>query len=664
MQVGELTARLSLDLKDFQSRLKQAQSDFKGVGEKLQSTAQNLKGVGTTMAAGLTAPMAAIGAISMKTAVDFDDSMRKVQAVSGATGKELEALHATARELGRTTQFSASQAAEGMQYLAMAGFDTQEVLSAMPGMLDLAAAGALDLGSAADIASNILSGFGLQAAEIGSVGDVMAKASSSANTNIEELGYAMKYVGPVAASAGLSLEEVTAAVGKLSDAGIKGEQAGTVLRSAISNLLSPSKATAEAIMALGLNIEDLNPATNSLADILGTLSEAGIDTASAIDIFGQEAGPGMLALLSVGEEGLRGFTRDLENAGGTAEKMAKTMNDGPGGALREMKSALEDVSITIGDSISTAFLPFIKKIQELANWFSNLSPTAQQVILVLGGIAAAIGPLLIVAGSLISAFTTLAPVFTAAAGAIGAISAPVAIAVGAIVGLIAIGVALYKNWDEIKAKATEIWNAISEFFTETWENIKSTAAESWDNIKSGLSQAWNEIKTKTKNIFSEVKNFLANTWDNITNNFSNAFGNMVDKAFQFGKDIMNSLKEGLASIEIPIPDIDIEWKRGFMGVRYPVFNLGVNWKSLGDIIPGLAEGGTILSPGAVMVGEEGPEILNLPRAASVTPLDRAPAVQATGGIRDINVYVYGSVGVKDIAQQLVDEFRLKTGLKI
>src|SRR5690606_17188308 len=276
---------------------------------------------------------AAVGLASIKTAGDFEASMNRVKAVTGATGKDFDALVEQAKQLGKTTQFSASEAADAMGFLAMAGFKVDEIMTALPGVLNLAAAGQLDLAEAADIASNILSGYGLEVAEINRLNDVLAKTFTSANVDMRMLGESFKYVGPVAASAGLQFEEVAAAVGLLGNAGIQGSEAGTALRGSIARLLKPTAEVSDTLKRLGVNVVDSRGELPPLVDINRQLEQAGATTADMMTIFGLEAGPAMQALVSQGSNALGNLTRELENSGGTAEQIASTQMEGLNGAV-------------------------------------------------------------------------------------------------------------------------------------------------------------------------------------------------------------------------------------------------------------------------------------------------------------------------------------------
>lgn len=342
----------------------------------LAAVTAGFKAVTTAMAA-TGAAAAGVGAASIKVGMNFEEGMSKVEALVGVGRqgtKELEAdmakLSAQAKELGATTQFSASEAAAGMQFLAMAGYEVNEITESMPGLLDLAAAGQMDLAHAADVTTNIMSGFGLAAEETGRVADILAKAASTANTDVAQLGEAMKYVGPVAKSLGLSIEDTTAAVGVLSNAGIQGGQAGTVLRAGLNSLANASGPAAKLIEELGIEVFDANGQMKDMPSVIAEF-EKGLEglnaqqRAAAIStIFGREAMSGWTALIDNGSEALAEYTTELENADGAAAEMAKAMNDNLRGDLILTKSALEGIRIEIYESI-------VDPLRESVQWFNS-----------------------------------------------------------------------------------------------------------------------------------------------------------------------------------------------------------------------------------------------------------------------------------------------------
>ena len=252
----------------------------------------------------------------------YDKAMRSVQAKTGATAADMERLTAQSREMGRTMVHSATDAAEGQAFLAQAGFDVNEVLSALPGTLNLATAGELSLGRAADIASNVLTGFNLNVSEANRVADVLALTAQSTNTNVQQMGDAMKYAASVAAAADADFEETAAAIGLLANAGFQGSMGGTALRGAMSKLLNPTKAAQKILDKLGISAVTSTGSLKPLHEIVGQFEDAGLTAGDAMKIFGQRAGPGMLALVSQGSGALVELTAELKNAEGTAQKTA------------------------------------------------------------------------------------------------------------------------------------------------------------------------------------------------------------------------------------------------------------------------------------------------------------------------------------------------------
>ncbi|WP_435244959.1 phage tail tape measure protein [Streptomyces tendae] len=329
-----------------------ASRTFGRVGGAATRLGQQGAGVGAAIATGLKVGTVAAGALgwaALSASGDFEKSMNQVRAVSGATGKDFQDLRNQAKELGATTKFTASEAADGMGFLAMAGFKAHDILNAMPGVLSLASAGNMDLARSADIASNILTGYGFKTSETTRVVDVMAKTFTSTNTNLEQLGEAFKYAGPVAHTAGVKFEETSAAIGLMGNAGIQASMAGTALRGAITRLLSPTAKVAKTLKKLGVEATDSHGQLLPLNDIIRQLEKSGATTGDMMTIFGQRAGPALLALVDQGSGALVKLTKELENSGGTADKISKIQMEGLKGQLVSLKSAWEGLMIEIGD---------------------------------------------------------------------------------------------------------------------------------------------------------------------------------------------------------------------------------------------------------------------------------------------------------------------------
>lgn len=406
------------------SKWDQLSQKCEAAGNKLKTAGDKISGVGTTMTKGVTAPILGIAAAALKVGNDFEAQMSRVRAISGATGDDFTALRDKARELGRDTAFSAMEAAQGMENLASAGFSTKEIMAAMPGMLDLAASSGEDLASSADIAASTLRGFKLDAENAGHVADVLAKSAADTNAAVYDTGEAMKYIAPVAAGAEWSFESVTAAIGKMADAGIKGSQAGTTLRGAITRLMRPSKQTADAMASIGFTAYDANGKMKPLSQIIGELSDktAGLsdeekDFAIA-SIFGQEALSGMKVLMDAGKGSLDELTKSLENSDGAAGDMAKTMQDNAKSSIEQMTGSLEDAGIAIQESLAPWITKLANKVGELADKFAKMSPEQQEFIIKTAGIAAVAGPALVGIGKITKGVGDLAAGVGKAAGVI------------------------------------------------------------------------------------------------------------------------------------------------------------------------------------------------------------------------------------------------------
>ena len=432
IDAGTVMAYMDMDLSPFSNKLSTAMGQLRtfadnsqDAGTRINALGSSISAVGGTLTKGLTLPLAGLGTAAVTVAANFEEAMSEVQALTGATGSEFDALNEQAQELGATTKYSATQAANAMSELASAGFTTTEIMSAMPGLLDLAASGNIDLADAAGIASSTLRGFGLEASETAHVADVLAEAAAKTNAGITDTGEAMKYIAPVASAMGLSIEEVTAAIGLLSNAGIQGGQAGTVLRSALSRLAAPSSEAAELMAQLGFNAFDAQGEMLSLKDIIGNLQTA---TAGLTDeqkqnaivtIFGQESMSGMLSLIAAGPEQLNELTNSLENCDGAASDMAKTMQNNLKGKITEFKSALEGAGIAIGEKLIPALTNIVKGVTKTVSSFNNLSKGTQDVIVKVGLVVAAIGPLLTIGGKLISGVGKIISVFHGLTSVIG-----------------------------------------------------------------------------------------------------------------------------------------------------------------------------------------------------------------------------------------------------
>lgn len=322
---------------------------------------------------GVTAGIAAFGVSAVKTGMEFEAQMSRVQAISGATGDELKSLNDLAIQLGADTAFSAKEAAEGMENLASAGFKTNEIMDAMPGLLDLAAVSGGDIAMASENAASALRAFGLDAGDAGHVADVFARAAADTNAETLDMGYAMKYVAPVAKAMGQSIEETAAAIGIMSDAGIKGSQAGTTLRGAFSRLVKPTDRMLDVMDDLGLSFFDAQGNMKPLNGIIAELQSGtkGLTqeqkNQALVTLFGQNSLSGMLALVDAGPEKLNELTNSLINSDGAAKEMAETMQNNLASKLEQLGGSFDTLKIKIFQAVDSPLNGIVGKITEYVN---------------------------------------------------------------------------------------------------------------------------------------------------------------------------------------------------------------------------------------------------------------------------------------------------------
>ena len=424
IELAPLVVEVNAKLDNFNNGMdrveQKGEQTAKNATTRLNKIGSGLEKVGGKLTTHVSVPLVAVGTIAAKTGMDFEAEMSRVKAISGATGDQFKMLEDQALSLGQSTAFSASEVAEGMENLASAGFSTNEIMEAMPGLLDLAASSGEDLATSSEIAASTLRGFGLEASKTGHVADVLAKNAAATNAAVADTGEAMKYIAPNARAAGLSLEEVTAAIGELANAGIKGSQAGTTLRSALVRLAKPSDPAATAMERIGFTAFDSSGKMKSLATIMGELNEK---TKNLTDeqkqntiatIFGTEALSGMTVLMQGGKEGLTDLTEQFKNCDGAAKEMAETMQDNTKATIEQAGGALETASIKMLNIVAPAIKDVADGIGDLADKFSALSPETQELILKMGMVAIVTGPVLSTVGKGVTLFSKLTPLVTSA----------------------------------------------------------------------------------------------------------------------------------------------------------------------------------------------------------------------------------------------------------
>jgi len=511
--LGSIYSEIRLKLDKLQTDIARAKAQFSAAGQYIDQVANEaaskfqdrLKSVSDTIreiGMGMTgAGMAIAGGLGLavKTTADFDARMSKVKALAEATEEDFLRLRQAAIDLGSKTVYSASEAAEGMAVLAAAGFRTSEIIDAMPGLLNAAAAAGEDFANVTDIMVAAMNGFGLSAKDMSHIADVLAAAANASSISISDLGYTFKYVAPVAKSAGQSLEMMAAAAALLGNAGIKADQAGTTLRMALIRLADPPKEAAKWLDQLGVTVTDaqgrmlpLSQIIAQLSDKFKNLSEAE-QLAAASAIFGAESMSGMMALIKAGPEPLEELTKQFEQAGGTAERMAETMQDNLPGAIEQLKGALESAQIAVGSHLTPVLQVLTDLVTGLVDRFNALPEPMQRLVAIGGAVAAGLaligGPLLILVSALPSIIAGWAALSTAMQAAMSVL-APVA---GVLAAIAAGAYLLYQAWQT------------------NWGGIRDTTLQVWDEIRTRFQAAWEEIAP----IVQSLVQYIMERWQEI-----------------------------------------------------------------------------------------------------------------------------------------------------
>ena len=512
-------------------------------GEKLKDVGSNIEGAGKKLLP-VTATVTALGTASVKTAADFEAAMSKVAAVSGATGSDLEALTKKAREMGSKTKFSASEAAEAMNYMAMAGWKTEDMLSGIEGVMNLAAASGEDLATTSDIVTDALTAFGLSAQDSGHFADVLAAASSNANTNVSMMGETFKYCAPIAGALGFSVEDTAEAIGLMANAGIKSTQAGTSLRTIMTNLSGEVKICGENIGEVTVATTNADGSMRDLSDILADCRTAfsGLSesekAAAAESLVGKNAMSGFLALMNAGEGDIAKLSGAIDNCNGAAQSMADTMNNNLEGQLTILKSQLQELAISFGEILLPAVKKIVGWVQGFIDVLNSLPDGVKETIVTVALIAAALGPVLIIIGKIITAVGTIMTIVPKVVGVIKAVKTaflalnatmlanPIVLIIAAIAALVAAFIYLWNNcdefrqfwidlWESIKEIAVAVWEALKEFFGAAWEFIKTTAETVWNALAGFFTGLWEGIKNTFTTVVNAISNFLSTMWNTI-----------------------------------------------------------------------------------------------------------------------------------------------------
>lgn len=514
-------------------------------GEKLKTVGDNISSAGEKLLP-VTAGVTALGTAAVSTAANFESSMSQVQAtmgitkdsmseVNGESVNTMDTLSALAKKMGSETAFSASECAEALNYLALAGYDTQQMCDTLPTVLNLAAA--------SDMVTDAMSALGMGVDEAGTMVDQMAKTASTTNTSVAQLGEGILTIGATAKTVKGGTAELNTALGILANNGIKGAEGGTHLRNVILSLQNPTDKAADCLNELGVSVYDSEGNMRSLNDILGDLNTS-MDGMTAEEkagiigkIFNKTDLSSVNALLANTGDTWDDLQQSIIDSGGAAQQMADTQLDNLQGQITILKSALEGLAISFGELLLPAIKMIVGWVQKFVDWLNGMDEGTKKVITTVALLAAALGPVLIVVGKVVSAVGTIMTIVPKVAGVINTVKTafaalnttmlanPIFLIIAAITALVAAFIYLWNTnedfrqfwinlWENVKAVAIAVWEAIKNFFSAAWEAISSTAQAVWNGIKDFFSGLWEGIKTIFSTVVEVIKTIIT-TYFNI-----------------------------------------------------------------------------------------------------------------------------------------------------
>ena len=679
-----------------------AMQKLSAAGESVKAAGEKISGVGQALMP-LSAAAAAVGAGIIKTTADFDASMSKVAAVSGAAGEDFDKLRDKAREMGATTKFTASEAAEAMNYMAMAGWKTEDMLSGVGGIMSLAAASGEELGTTSDIVTDALTAFGLSAKDAGHFSDILASAASNANTNVAMMGESFKYAAPVAGSLGYSAEDIAVALGLMANSGIKASMAGTSLRNIFTRMAKPTKESAMAMERLGLSLDDGKGNMYSFRQIMNQLRQGFVQINMPIEEYdrrvealdaalengeikqkaynssleelnkqafgaegaekaraaamlgGSRAMSGLLAIANATEEDYNKLTAAVDNSSqafaktkdgiiplnealasgaeiietyeGSAAAMAATMQDNASGQMEILKSQLQELAISLGDTLMPTIRELVGYAQQFVDKLNGMDEHTKTMIMNATLVTAALGPVLTIVGKLVEGAGTLMT-------AIGGASATMVGIVGGVGTLAAALVYLWQTDSEFKEHMKKDWNelkeAVNSCTTSIVDSLNSLGFE-FKDFSDVVSTIWNnfcqKIKVIAEGIMDRVTDIFSGDFKAIQGLFE-TFSSLFQGEWESMWSGIKTFFEGIWDAIVAVFTSRIDSIIGKInGVIDMINNIdGVNLSRIPTLygtvkgITGMASGG-VLTSGSAIVGEAGPEFVHISNGqAMVQPL--------------------------------------------
>ena len=675
-----LIDKITSPLNSIGGKISESANQWNRASKSIGKAGKNISNVGSTMTKKLTVPIVATGTACVKLASDFEAGMSKVQSISGATSKEMIKLSEKAKEMGKKTKFSATESADAFSYMAMAGWKTKDMLDGIEGVMYLAGATGEDLALTSDIVTDALTAFGMKANETNKFVDILATTASNANTDVAKMGETFQYVAPVAGSLGYKVEDVSVAIGLMANSGIKASNAGTALRSWLTNMAKPTKQSSAAMEALGLSLTDSHGKMKSF-DVLmkeirqsfSKLTDAQKAEYAAM-LAGKTGMSGLLAVVNSSDSDFDKLTKSIEKSNGACKKMYYTANKNLKGKLTVLKSTVESLAISFGERLT----PYVAKVsdyaQKLADKFDGLSNKQKDIVVKTALVVAAIGPAVLIfgkavgtVGKVISVVSKVGKAFKTFGTISAMIASPVGITIAVLGALVVAGVLVYKNWDKIKKFGKSTFGYIKSVFKSVgisgssmskklggvgkkFNQIKNKALELWKIVSpvfqniAGL--ATTVFKIQLGYVIGVATGLFSNMIKTVTSwfdGFTTALGGVIDfltgvftgnwkKAWLGVKEIFSGIFKSFAALaKAPINAV-ISVINGAiaginkLGIKIPdwVPKLGGKDFSINiPKIPTLSVGTNNWKGGIVQISEKGGEIVDLPSGSRVYPHDKS-----------------------------------------
>lgn len=549
--------RAEAEQKRFEKELRQLSSvKLTALGEQFKQIGSKMTEAGKSMSMYVTAPLVAVGAAGAKSFAEVDKTMQLTNSTMGNTAEQAEMLNKAMKDAAANSTYGMSDAATATLNFARAGLSAEEAASALAPAMNLAAGegGNLDTVSGGLVAT--INGFGGSFDEAAQYADVFANACNNSALDIDSLSQSMSVAAPIFSAAGYKVNDAALYMGVMANKGIEANVAANSLKTGFARLVGGSADVQKQLDALGVSIVNADGSMKDTVTIQKELHEAfaGLSEseqiAAASTIFGKNQMSNWLALINTAPSEVDALSKSLETEGTTAD-MANAMMSGFGGSLEKLKSSVDVAKTSLGEALAPIILKVAEGIQKLVDWFNSLSPTAQRIIAVVGAIVAAIGPLLVIGGTLLTGLGNIMiygpmimGMLAGVGSAIAGIAAPVAIAIGVIGALVIAGIALYKHWDQIKAIAKSLWDSIKA----TFEGIKTSIMNAWNTIKTGVTTAVNAIKTVIQTVFAAIVAIITgyvNAYRTVITVVFNAIKSVVTTIFTAIKTAVTTIWNGI-----------------------------------------------------------------------------------------------------------------------